>query len=162
MKKVLFMSFMVLFFSGFYTVSSQNQADTITMNGKRVYPLKIGNEVLTPKRINEVLASNPEAYKEYLAAKYNSTPALILAGAGGFLIGWPLGQAIGGGEPQWALAGAGAVLVGLSIPLSSAAKKRSIKAVEIYNQGVLKKQSKDPMSMKIVGGANGFGLVLNF
>lgn len=30
---------------------------------------------------------------------------IILSYAGGFMIGWPIGTAIGGGKPAWALAG---------------------------------------------------------
>lgn len=49
------------------------------------------------------------------------------------LIGWPLGTALGGGEPEWAMAGAGAVVVLAAIPLTSAFRKHAQKAISIYN-----------------------------
>lgn len=87
---------------------------------------------------------------------------MILGYAGGFMIGWPLGTAIGGGEPNWALAGIGAGLVVLSIPLSSSAKKKTIKAIELYNQGLVPKKEIETMSFQFQGTSNGFGLIMKF
>ena len=60
--------------------------------------------------------------------------SLIFAAAGGALIGWPLGQSIGGDKkPTWALAGAGAGAIGLSIPFTIGAVWNMDRAVESHN-----------------------------
>ena len=38
---------------------------------------------------------------------------------GGFLIGWPLGTALAGGDPNWTLAAIGAGCVAIAIPRPS-------------------------------------------
>lgn len=48
----------------------------------------------------------------------------ILAAIGGGLIGWPLGTAIGGGDPEWILAGIGAGVLAVAIPLAVIGQKR--------------------------------------
>ena len=52
------------------------------------------------------------------------------------MVGYPLGTAIAGGDTNWALAGIGAGLIGVSIPFSSATNKNARTAVELYNAEV--------------------------
>ena len=52
---------------------------------------------------------------------------------GGMLIGFPLGTAIVGGEPEWGLAAAGTVFLLGSIPLNRIFKARALNALDIYN-----------------------------
>lgn len=60
--------------------------------------------------------------------------SLIFAAAGGVLIGWPIGQSIGGDrKPTWALAGVGAGAIGLSIPFTIGAVWNMDSAVEAHN-----------------------------
>ena len=61
---------------------------------------------------------------------------IILSYAGGFMIGWPIGTAIGGGKPAWALAGIGGGLVAVAIPLSISSNKKMETAVRQYNAGL--------------------------
>ena len=81
------------------------------------------------------LNNNAEAYQLAKSAKSNYVLSQIISGAGGFLIGWPLGTALAGGKPNWTLAGIGAGLVVVSIPITSGANKKIKKAVDIYNAG---------------------------
>lgn len=74
-----------------------------------------------------------EAFKEFKRAKSNYDAGQVLGFIGGFLIGWPLGTALGGGDPQWGLAGGGAALLLASIPLNSGFKKHAQRALTIYN-----------------------------
>ncbi len=162
MKKVLIIIFIFkLLFISFYS-NAQSKSDSLIITPKRIYPVSQAGVVLKPAQLNKILYSNPEAKKEMEAAKGNQAFAMILGTAGGFMIGWPLGQAIGGGEPQWALAGIGAGLVAISIPLSSAAKKKTLKAIDLYNAGLIAKKETDPISFHLQGTKNGFGLVLMF
>jgi hypothetical protein len=91
---------------------------------------------LTPKRLLEVTASNPEAYAEMKMAKNNFDAGSVVGFAGGFLLGWPVGTALAGGDPEWIMAGIGAGLLVISIPLSGAYKKHAMNAVNIYNTGI--------------------------
>ena len=50
------------------------------------------------------------------------------------MIGWPLGTALGGGDPQWGIAAAGVGVILLSIPLNVSFKKHAQNAFGIYNQ----------------------------
>lgn len=50
--------------------------------------------------------------------------AYIFGFSGGYLIGWPIGEAIGGGDPQWYLAGIGTGLVGVAFLFDVLGKKR--------------------------------------
>ncbi|MDP5106691.1 MAG: hypothetical protein NWQ31_11045 [Polaribacter sp.] len=43
--------------------------------------------------------------------------------------------AIGGGEPEWALAGVGAALIVATIPIIKGFNKKTSKAVALYNEG---------------------------
>ncbi len=116
---------------------------------------------LTPNQLLEITEVNPEAYKIMQKAKSNISTAQIFGYIGGFLVGYPLGTMIGGGEPEWAMAGIGAGFIGLSIPFSVAYKKHSKHAVAIYNEGI-NKANTDKLDLSLGCTANGFGLKLMF
>jgi hypothetical protein len=69
-------------------------------------------------------------------AKNNYTASMIFQLPGGFLIGYPLGTAMAGGDPNWTLAAIGAGLVVISIPFISAYNKHARNAVSVYNKGL--------------------------
>ncbi len=117
-------------------------------------------KVLAPKQIMKITQSNPEAYEEMRKAKSNYNISQLFATVGGFLIGWPLGTAIGGGEPDWALAGVGASFVLISIPFGSTYTKHASKAVNLYNQ----KETVPPdnPNLKLHLAPNGINLSLVF
>ena len=56
------------------------------------------NQKLTPAELMETLKANPAAYTEMKKARTNQTFASIFSGVGGFMVGWPIGTAAGGGE----------------------------------------------------------------
>ena len=59
---------------------------------------------------------NEQAYKLIKSAQSTYTwGKCIFSYAGGFMIGYPLGTALGGGEPNWAMANIGAGLKAASI-----------------------------------------------
>ncbi len=64
----------------------------------------------------KTMEPNEQAYKEIKAAQSTYTLAIIVGGVGGFMVGWPLGTALSGGEPNWIFAGIGAGLIVISIP----------------------------------------------
>lgn len=70
------------------------------------------DQLKRPAEIREIMRFDPEAYEEFKKAKKN-------LGGASVLIDWPVGSAIGGGDPQWGLAAGGAALTLLSVPLAT-------------------------------------------
>lgn len=88
---------------------------------------------VSPKMVLTFMKSNPQAYAEFKKAKTNLDAAGVLGFAGGILIGIPLGTAIGGGDPEWALAAGGLGLLLATIPLNAAFRNHALNALDIYN-----------------------------
>lgn len=121
-----------------------------------------GND-LTMRKLMNAVETNPEAYGLTKKAKNINTLTAVLGFAGGGLVGYPIGTALGGGDANWALAGVGAGLIAVAIPLSSSVNKKSKKAVELYNSGLNDAslyQFKPIIS--VINNQNGIGLVLSF
>ncbi|MFD0860653.1 hypothetical protein ACFQ1M_00420 [Sungkyunkwania multivorans] len=118
---------------------------------------------LTMGQVVAAVQSNPEAYNLIKKAQSKKTTASLMSLVGGALIGWPIGASIGGGDPNWTLAGVGAGFVAVSIPIASGGNKKAKQAVELYNSSL---DSASNISFrpefKIVANANGIGLSVNF
>jgi hypothetical protein len=79
------------------------------------------------------------------------------------LIGWPIGTLIGGGDPNWALAAAGAGLVIISIPIASGANKKMEKAINVFNQSQSSSQLlKRNFNLSFTASSGGVGFCLTF
>ncbi|NNE25597.1 MAG: hypothetical protein HKN09_02025 [Saprospiraceae bacterium] len=93
---------------------------------------------LKMKEFVNLVSVNPDAaiYAEKAQSGYSL--ASVFGFIGGGLIGWPLGQAIGGGDPNWTLAAAGAGIVFIGIPINSTAMKNAKQAANIYNSALSK------------------------
>lgn len=89
---------------------------------------------LKPKELLNLMSTNPEALKEMTIAKKNADVANVFGFIGGFMIGWPLGSAVAGGKPNWALAGAGVGVVLIAVPFSLKYTRHAKAAVAIYNR----------------------------
>ena len=103
------------------------------------------------------MGSNSDALAIATKAKSNYGAGSVVGFIGGFLIGWPIGTAIGGGEPEWGLLAAGVGITAISIPIMSSAKKKMTEAVNIYNSG-LKSTSSTRLNFKASGNVVGFVL----
>lgn len=99
---------------------------------------------------------------------YGSAPCMngyivgsyIFGFAGGALIGWPLGTAIAGGDPDWYLAGIGAGLAGVAIVFEVLGKKRCNGYA--LNQGSQSEYTvKNKGQIKLVSGGSNVGLALS-
>jgi hypothetical protein len=86
----------------------------------------------------------------------------MLSCAGGFMVGWPIGTAIGGGDPEWAMAGIGAGLIVIAIPLSLKFNKQAKQAVDTYNGGLFTSSFWDKNELIVSMTGNSVGLVLRF
>jgi hypothetical protein len=155
--------FFILFALIFLTINlfGQIPSDSIQIK-KRLGPVFQQNgKNLTPNQLMAITKSNPDAYAEMKIANTNYVASLFLQFPGGFLIGYPIGTAIGGGKPNWTMAAIGAGLVVVAIPLISGYNKHATNAVRIYNKRL--KSSSMPASTIILGfTANGIGFRVRF
>lgn len=140
----------------------QTASDSISM--KKVfggYQFYQGEQRLNMNQLVNTMKPNEQAYELIKSAQSTNTMAMILSYAGGFMVGWPVGTAIGGGEPNWSLAGIGAGLIVLSIPISQSSNKTARQAVETFNSGLETSSFWDKNKLKLSLTANGIGLTLN-
>jgi hypothetical protein len=116
---------------------SESSSDSIVSVKKGLgYQYFMNGEKLTGVAFLERLKSNDQSWKKYNQAKGISLIANIFAASGGACIGWPLGTAIGGGDPNWVMAGVGVGLVVVGVSIAVGADKKIKQAVDIYNQGI--------------------------
>lgn len=143
------------------TICNAQKIETKKVFGGYKYTLEGKN--MTMNNLVNVMKSNPEALKLIKKARSNNVIASILGGAGGALIGFPLGAAVAGGEANWTLVGIGAGLVAVSIPISTGVNKTTKKAVELYNSSLTSTSYYQfKPEFKIVANENGIGLSMNF
>ncbi len=91
---------------------------------------------LWPRDVLQVMEVNTEAFQEFKKARANHAASGIFSAIGGFMIGWPIGQAIAGkDDPLWGLAAGGAAFVFLGYSFDKTFKRRANKALTIYNGG---------------------------
>lgn len=96
-----------------------------------------GGRDLDAEDMVEKLSQEPAAAPHVRRSQTLSTIALILAAAGGGLVGWPVGSKLGGDDdPPWELAytGAGAVL--LAVPLMLWGVSSFDRAVDAHNSAL--------------------------
>ena len=120
-----------------------------------------GDKLLSNRQLTTLIESNNEAYIKMKRANNDLIGATIFGIAGGGLIGWPLGSAISGGEPNWLLAGIGAGLVLVSIPFSVSYAKHANEAVNIYNEGLNTSNFKR-VNFDLGISASGIGISIGF
>mgnify|MGYP000103120094 FL=1 len=161
MKKTLLL--LVLFTVSIFTSNAQDSS--MKIESKKVfggYVYKQNDKYLSSQQMLELMKNNAEALKLIKSANTSKTWGMILGGAGGALIGFPIGTAIGGGDAKWELAGAGAALLLIAIPISKSYNKKSKKAVDMYNSGFSStaNQFKPSFNLNIKG--NNIGLTMTF
>jgi hypothetical protein len=158
MKRIILIwIFLMTIFSSY----GQSKSDSIEIKKTLGTVFRQNGKNLTPRQLLDITQSNTEAYKEMKIAKSNYDVGSVFGFAGGFLIGWPLGTAIAGGQPNWALAGIGAGLIVVSIPFSTAYTKHAKNAVKLYNNG-LKSTGFDNVDLTIGLTCNGIGVKVIF
>ena len=118
--------------------------------------------VVTPKRLMEITSGNKEAQHKMRLAKPNYDVAQVFGLAGGFCIGWPLGAAIAGGEPNWAILGIGVGLVAVSIPFTLKYNSHAKDAIQIYNAGLAPSSATKKVEFQFGLASTGVGLKMTF
>jgi predicted MFS family arabinose efflux permease len=156
MRKIVLL--IVVFFTGFSFVVGQSSGDSIMVVRNTFVQ---HGQSLSPAQLLSVVESNPEAKKEMEIAKSNASVANVLGYAGGFMVGWPIGTMLGGGEPNWTLAGIGLGVILLAIPFGSGYTKHATRAVRIYNKS-LQETGQRKTEWHLGLNRNGIGLVVHF
>lgn len=158
MKKTffsVFLTFICISFCSSQTIEAERSWGSYkyTQNGK----------TLTAGELRNQMNTNAESAELMRKAQVNNTFATIFGAAGGALVGYPIGTAIGGGDANWTLAGVGAGLVAVAIPFSISANKRSKEAIDIYNYRINTKEdlAQQPQ-FQIISNSTGIGLALQF
>ncbi len=118
-------------------------------------------KILSPGEMLVLMQDNQEAYQSMKIAKKNYVVGTVIGSIGGFLLGWNLGTAIGGGKPNVPMLISGAGLTAISIPFSLKYMSAAKKNVGIYNEGLKKNQS-DVTSMNFGFNEDGIGIKLSF
>lgn len=140
---------------------SQKTSDTIVI--KKLlggYRYEMNGKNLRTVEVMEQIHENKQAFQLMQKARTGNGFASALGYAGGFLIGWPIGTAAGGGNAQWGMAAIGAGLVLVAIPISIQANKNARKAVQTYNQSKKGLSLQTPVEVQISLRGNGIGLIL--
>ncbi len=127
------------------------------------YKYTQNDELMSIGDLASIIKSNTSAFELMNKGRTNRSLAAVLGFAGGGLIGWPLGTSLGGGDANWTLAGIGAGLVIIGIPISSSANKKINQAVELYNASLNSTSCNEfKPEFKIIANVNGVGLSMNF
>jgi hypothetical protein len=126
------------------------------------YKFEHNGQIVSPKAMLKIMEQNEEALIYMKKAKTNSDISMVLGFSGGFLIGWPIGTAIGGGDPNWLLAGIGAGILIIGIPVAKAATTNALKAVEIYNSSQQSSYFHNGVKLYLGLADHGLGLKLYF
>lgn len=146
------------------TIDNHVSSSTNHIEMKKViggYKYLSNGKTLKFKELENILQSNELAYSQIKSSKSSRTIATILGAAGGFMIGWPIGTAIGGGDANWTLAAIGAGAAAASIPFSISANKKIKTSVHTYNSGYnTSSLNKTELNLQISG--SGVGLALKF
>ncbi len=116
-----------------------------------------GGTPISKQQAMRLLESHPEAIKLFRQGNANLVPAGVVGFAGGFMIGWPLGESISGKkDPQWALAAGGLALVIVGGALEKTFQKKADQAFKMYNESTL------TSSLKINASVTGVSITFTF
>jgi hypothetical protein len=132
-----FVAFCILFatFNSTIAIGQVQATDTVVV---KKYTYYIGEKKISQKQILDLMQNCPEAYRLMKKSKNSNDINIILAAVAGYCIGWPVGQYIAGASPNWAIVSGTAVAAVVSIPFFIRAKKKSKKAVRVYNDYLIK------------------------
>src|SRR4030095_14771546 len=121
---------LILLFLGI-TGSGQIRGDSLWMEGSKI--MWQGYEIY-PAAARDMMYGTPEAFEFMKEARNKKAVANVFGFAGGFLIGFPIGQLIGGNDnPNWLLAAAGGGLIIGAMANYAGYKEQARQAISVYN-----------------------------
>lgn len=121
-----------------------------------------GDSRLNMNQLVLAMETNEIALEQIKKAQSTNTLGMVIAGAGGFMVGWPLGTAIAGGDPNWVLAGIGAGLIVVSIPIAKKVNEQAKLAVDSYNEGLKAHSFWQRKELELLIRGNQVGFALKF
>jgi hypothetical protein len=158
-KLILCVLFCFISLSTFSQSSDSIQATKISGG----YKYELNGNIMNFETMSHMMQNNIEATQLLNKAKGSSGFANVLGYVGGFLVGYPLGTALGGGQANWTLAAIGAGIFVIALPIASSANKNLKQAVDVYNSSLNQTSYKQPeYELKLGINPNGLGLTLNF
>ena len=155
----------IFILSAFTFLSVKAQDSTVKIESKKVFGSYLylqNDKYLSNKQLLSLMNNNNEAYQLIKSANKSKTWATILGGVGGSFIGFPIGTAIGGGDPKWELAGAGVALILIAIPINNNYNRKSKKAIDLYNSGFSSTAYKFHPTFDLNLKGNSIGLTMTF
>lgn len=126
------------------------------------YQFSQGGKRLKVNQLVNAMKPNEQAYNKIKSAKSTYTLATIIGGAGGFMVGYTIGTAIGGGDPNWVMAEIGAGLIVVSIPITLSYNKKAKEAVDTFNDGFKTSSYWNKSELKMTLTGNDIGFTLRF
>lgn len=114
---------------------------------------------LSPKKMTELMKTNPSSYKLLKKAK---TKGIISAFLGGVSIGCVIAGLTSKKKVNWSLVGAGAGVFLIKIPIASSGRKNNKEAVAVYNASLPEISSRFCPQINIITNSNGLGVAMNF
>ncbi|MFO7745231.1 MAG: hypothetical protein R6V36_07595 [Psychroflexus sp.] len=127
------------------------------------YEFKKGDQELNWKQLLKETKSHTESYNLIKRGQSQNTLSTIFSFAGGALVGIPIGQTIGSGDPNWVLAIVGGALITVAIPLSTSSKRNLNNGISNYNSKNNITFSDDfQPEISLIGNASGLGLRMRF
>lgn len=115
---------------------------------------------LSAKQVQQLLSVDENLSLQFKKSRKLYTYSGISGFTGGLLVMLPVSTLIlGGDNPEWALAGAGAALLGVSFALSKSSGKNAQEAIDQYN---LSYGNKTGMRPSIILSGQGIGINIKF
>lgn len=123
---------------------AQSRTDSITVIKKwgTIY-LQRGQN-LSMGGLLYITKDNPAAFAEMKKAQNKYTLSFLSGCIGGACVGYPVGTALGGGEPNWNFVFAGAAIIGMSIAFEHSFNVHATRGARLHNSSLNGGQSKEP------------------
>jgi hypothetical protein len=149
-----------------YSSAQETNSQTSIIVEKKLLGYKYTYQDKTIKKLSElesIMTDSPEALSQLGKAKGYFWPGLVMASVGGFMIGWPIGQAAAGAEdPKWELAAIGGGIGVVGIILGVVSDKYCKKAVDAYNASIEQSSDAKRLDIGLAFSQNGLNLLLKF
>ncbi|OAN61812.1 hypothetical protein A8B79_05165 [Balneola sp. EhC07] len=160
-KKTYLASFFILFSSGLI-FGQANESLTVKTSFFSGIKFEHNGNNLNFDETLSLVDQNEQAATYLRMSKNQATTSTIVGAIGGFFIGWPVGTAIGGGEPNWNLFYVGAGIAVISIPIYNSAVKNARRGVNEYNSGLATLNSTIQNQLTFTITSSGAGLKFSF
>jgi len=144
-------------------IISVNGQDSLSIRKNAFY---LGDEKISLEDTKQLIEENSNAYHLFSKGVSQRATSKVLSFAGGFLIGWPIGQAIrgAGSDPNWIMAFVGLFGASFGLILDTSSKKNFNRAVDFYNGSSIDLgiEKRDHFNMSIGLVESGFGINISF